>query len=49
METTSTTSEFGANEFKSVMTLVKHYFDGLHHGNSNAHYLIISMSTFWDC
>jgi hypothetical protein len=32
METTSTTSEFGANDFKSVMTLVKHYFDGLHHG-----------------
>jgi len=32
METTTTTGEFGASEFESVMTLVQDYFDGLHHG-----------------
>jgi len=32
METTASTGEFGANEFESVMALVKDYFDGLHHG-----------------
>jgi len=33
MENTASTSEFGANEFGLVMTLVRDYFDGLHHGD----------------
>jgi len=33
MENIASAGEFGANEFESVMTLVREYFDGLHHGD----------------
>lgn len=32
METTTTGGDFGGNEFESVITLIRDYFDGLHHG-----------------
>ncbi|RDE22892.1 nuclear transport factor 2 family protein [Motiliproteus coralliicola] len=32
METKPQTGDFGANEFESVMALVRDYFDGLHQG-----------------
>jgi len=32
MDTTTTNGDFGANEFVSVMTLIRDYFDGLYHG-----------------
>jgi len=33
MGNTVSTGEFGSNEFESVITLVRDYFDGLHHGD----------------
>lgn len=32
MNTASIPDDFGSKEFESVMTLVRDYFDGLHHG-----------------